>query len=66
STAHYDLLGFVSHMGSNTHSGHYVAHIKKDGKWIFFNDAKVAISDTPPFGAGYIYLYRRRQSPPTN
>ncbi|RHY93041.1 hypothetical protein DYB37_001323 [Aphanomyces astaci] len=66
STAHYELLGFVSHMGSNTHSGHYVAHIKKNGKWIFFNDAKVAVSDTPPFGAGYIYLYRRRQSPPTN
>ncbi|OQS07310.1 ubiquitin carboxyl-terminal hydrolase [Thraustotheca clavata] len=57
----YELVGFVSHMGSNTHSGHYVAHIKKEGKWVFFNDAKVAISDTPPFGAGFIYLFQRKQ-----
>ncbi|RHY26524.1 hypothetical protein DYB32_007529 [Aphanomyces invadans] len=56
----YEMVGFVSHMGNNTHSGHYVAHIKKDEKWIFFNDAKVAISDTPPFGAGYMYLFRRK------
>ncbi|KDO30848.1 hypothetical protein SPRG_04749 [Saprolegnia parasitica CBS 223.65] len=56
----YELLGFVSHMGPNTHSGHYVAHIKKDGQWVFFNDAKVAVSDTPPFGAGFIYLFERK------
>ncbi|OQR88189.1 ubiquitin carboxyl-terminal hydrolase [Achlya hypogyna] len=56
----YELLGFVSHMGSNTHSGHYVAHLKKDGQWVFFNDAKVAVSDTPPFGAGFIYLFERK------
>ncbi|CAK4095482.1 unnamed protein product [Aphanomyces euteiches] len=56
----YELVGFVSHMGSNTHSGHYVAHVKKQDQWIFFNDSKVAVSDTPPFGAGYIYLFRRK------
>jgi ubiquitin carboxyl-terminal hydrolase 5/13 len=27
----YSLLGFISHMGSNTASGHYVAHIRKAG-----------------------------------
>jgi ubiquitin carboxyl-terminal hydrolase 5/13 len=26
---HYKLLGIVSHMGSNTACGHYVAHVKK-------------------------------------
>ncbi|KAH9612030.1 hypothetical protein KSS87_022005, partial [Heliosperma pusillum] len=28
----YKLLGFVSHMGTSTHCGHYVAHIYKDGR----------------------------------
>jgi hypothetical protein len=26
---HYRLMGIVSHMGSNTACGHYVAHVKK-------------------------------------
>lgn len=29
----YKLLGFISHMGRSPHSGHYVAHLKKDDKW---------------------------------
>ena len=37
----YSLAGFVSHMGANTACGHYVAHIKKDGRWVIFNDEKV-------------------------
>ena len=37
----YELVGFISHLGKNTGSGHYVCHIKKDGKWAFFNDRKV-------------------------
>lgn len=28
----YELVGFVSHMGSNTACGHYVAHIRVDGR----------------------------------
>jgi ubiquitin carboxyl-terminal hydrolase 5/13 len=28
---HYKLMGIVSHMGSNTACGHYVAHVKKVG-----------------------------------
>lgn len=28
----YRLTAFVSHMGSNTSSGHYVCHIRKDGR----------------------------------
>ena len=37
----YRLLGIISHMGRNTECGHYVAHIKKDGRWVLFNDEKV-------------------------
>lgn len=29
----YRLFAFITHMGSNTASGHYVAHINVDGKW---------------------------------
>merc|ERR1712083_974302 len=39
----YVLKSIISHMGKRVQSGHYVAHIKKDGKWYFFNDAKVAV-----------------------
>ncbi|RLN69355.1 hypothetical protein BBJ29_000222 [Phytophthora kernoviae] len=55
----YSLVGFVSHVGKNTNSGHYVCHMKKDGQWIIFNDDKVAVSEEPPLGAGYLYLFRR-------
>lgn len=60
-TGMYELVGFVSHMGSNTACGHYVCHLKKDGKWAIFNDEKVAESENPPKDLGYMYLYRRLQ-----
>ncbi len=28
----YELVGFISHMGRNTACGHYVCHIKKEGR----------------------------------
>jgi uncharacterized UBP type Zn finger protein len=38
----YKLCAFISHMGSSPHSGHYVAHVKRDnGIWYIFNDEKV-------------------------
>ncbi|RMX64099.1 hypothetical protein DD238_006908 [Peronospora effusa] len=55
----YSLVGFISHVGKNTNSGHYVCHMKKEGRWIIFNDDKVAVSEVPPLGAGYLYLFRR-------
>lgn len=55
----YELLGFISHMGSNTACGHYVCHIKKDGRWVIFNDEKVAVSEKPPKDLGYMYMFRR-------
>jgi ubiquitin carboxyl-terminal hydrolase 5/13 len=59
SNGEYTLVGFISHIGRNTSSGHYVCHIKKNGRWVIFNDDKVALSEEPPLGAGYLYFYRR-------
>lgn len=39
----YSLAGFISHVGKNTGCGHYVAHIRKDGRWAIFDDRKVRI-----------------------
>lgn len=53
------MFAFISHLGQNTSCGHYVAHIKKDGRWVRFNDEKVDTSDQPPSNIGYIYFYAR-------
>jgi ubiquitin carboxyl-terminal hydrolase 5/13 len=58
----YTMIGMVSHIGKHTGSGHYVAHLKRNGKWVIFNDEKVAISATPPFAHAYIYLYQRNDT----
>lgn len=55
----YKLLGFVSHMGTSTQCGHYVAHILKEGRWVIYNDVKVAASGAPPKDMGYLYFYQR-------
>lgn len=56
----YELLGFASHLGSNTSCGHYVAHVKKEGRFVLFNDSKVAVSKNPPIDLGLLYFYRRK------
>ncbi|KAM7250829.1 hypothetical protein ACFE04_022712 [Oxalis oulophora] len=55
----YKLLGFVSHIGTSTQCGHYVAHILKEGRWVIFNDAKVGVSTNPPKDMGYLYFFER-------
>jgi len=55
----YEMFAFVSHCGPSSMSGHYVCHIKKNGKWIIFNDEKVAESVEPPKDLGYLYFYKR-------
>lgn len=57
----YKLIGFISHMGSNTHCGHFLCHLFKDNRWVLFNDEKVALSQSPPIGLGYLYLFERVQ-----
>uniref|UniRef100_H2ZM55 Ubiquitin carboxyl-terminal hydrolase n=1 Tax=Ciona savignyi TaxID=51511 RepID=H2ZM55_CIOSA len=58
-SGNYELYAFISHMGSSTICGHYVCHIKKDGRWVIFNDEKVAESEQPPKDLGYMYFYKR-------
>jgi ubiquitin carboxyl-terminal hydrolase 5/13 len=59
----YTLQGIVSHIGKNTGSGHYVAHLKdKEGRWVIYNDEKVALSSKPPLEHAYLYLYRRNDT----
>ncbi len=38
------------HGGKNTAGGHYVCHVKKEGRWCIFNDEKVAerMASRPP------------------
>ncbi|KAM8953716.1 ubiquitin carboxyl-terminal hydrolase 13 isoform 2-T2 [Pelodytes ibericus] len=55
----YELIGFISHAGTSTMSGHYVCHIKKEGRWVIYNDHKVSASERPPKDLGYIYFYHR-------
>ncbi|CAM6094678.1 unnamed protein product [Calypogeia fissa] len=55
----YQLLAFISHMGTSTQSGHYVVHVKKEGRWVIYNDNKVAMSGDPPKDMGYLYFFRR-------
>ena len=55
----YQLFAFISHMGSSTMSGHYVVHVLKDGRWVFFNDEKVAESLHPHRDLAYLYFYKR-------
>ncbi|KAI4333751.1 hypothetical protein L6164_018520 [Bauhinia variegata] len=55
----YRLVGIVSHIGTSTQCGHYVAHVVKDGRWVIFNDNKVAASINPPKDMGYLYFFER-------
>lgn len=55
----YRLVAFISHIGTTTACGHYVAHILKDGRWVIFNDETVAVSEHPPKDLAYLYLYKR-------
>lgn len=61
----YQLRGFVSHIGKNTGSGHYIAHVRKfipalgEERWVIFNDQTVALSEKPPREHAYLYLYER-------
>lgn len=55
----YRLLAFISHIGNHPSSGHYVAHIRKNDRWVIFNDETVALSENPPKDLAYLYLYQR-------
>lgn len=57
----YELTATITHLGAGVQSGHYVCHVKQpeSGKWIYFNDAKVAATTEPPIGKGYMYFFTK-------
>jgi ubiquitin carboxyl-terminal hydrolase 5/13 len=66
--AQYRLKAFISHKGFSVHSGHYVAHIRYDGKdpdeeWVLFNDEKVVQADIESVNLlrklAYLYIFER-------
>ncbi|RHW73740.1 ubiquitin hydrolase [Trypanosoma brucei equiperdum] len=61
--ASYRLHAMISHMGASAKTGHYVCHIRDEetGKWLLFNDEKVAESKQPPFALASLYFYKRKR-----
>lgn len=63
----YKVIGVVCHKGTSSHSGHYVAFIKKningESKWVLFNDEKVVLTDDNTLKeiekSAYFYLYKK-------
>ena len=65
----YYLQSFVTHLGGSVHAGHYVCHVLKtideslgdagEKGWVYFNDAKVAVTTEPPIGKGYMYFFNK-------
>jgi ubiquitin carboxyl-terminal hydrolase 5/13 len=55
----YNLHAFVTHIGASPHTGHYVAHVKKNDEWILFKHNKVAATSDPPSGKAYFYFFTR-------
>lgn len=37
----------------------HVALCRKEGRWVIYNDEKVAVSAKPPKDLGYLYLFKR-------
>lgn len=57
SSTTYRLAGFLSHIGPNLSSGHYVAHVRKEGEWFLCNDEKLAKSQALPKQLSYVLVY---------
>ena len=55
----YQLIAFISHIGESAQDGHYVCYIRKNSRWILYDDDEVTESKEPPFHLGYMFLYRR-------
>ena len=59
----YELDSFISHKGTSSACGHYVAYIKKEIGWVLFNDEKVAVIPNEEMikaaKQAYMLFYRR-------
>jgi len=58
--AKYELIGFITHMGTSAQCGHYVIHLRHDNKWYLYNDEKVVkVTEDLPTQNAYMYLFKR-------
>ncbi|OUM68121.1 hypothetical protein PIROE2DRAFT_68746 [Piromyces sp. E2] len=57
--AKYELIGFVTHMGTSAQCGHYVIHLRHNNEWYLYNDEKVVKADELPIENAYMYLFKR-------
>jgi len=57
--AKYELIGFVTHMGTSAQCGHYVIHLRHNNEWYLYNDEKVVKADDIPVENAYMYLFKR-------
>jgi len=58
--AKYELIGFVTHMGTSAQCGHYVIHLRHENKWYLYNDEKVVkVMEDLPTENAYMYLFKR-------
>lgn len=53
----YKLVVFISYKGILIVVGYYVCYIKKEGRWVIYNDEKVALSEYFFRDLVYFYLY---------
>ncbi|CAH8577765.1 unnamed protein product [Schistosoma turkestanicum] len=68
-SGYYELQGVLSHQGRTSTSGHYVAWVKKQGRWFKFDDDRVSqvtsedilrLSGGGDWHCAYILLYGSR------
>jgi len=55
----YRLVGAITHLGASTGTGHYVAHLLKEGKWVLYNDSKVSVASKDKLSQAYLYFFRK-------
>lgn len=60
----YELYGVCNHIGS-VHGGHYTAFVKRNAKWVHFNDSDVSILPNPEgviTPMAYCLFYRKKNT----
>lgn len=65
-STHYILEGVVAHSGESAYRGHYIAYVKRLGKWYTCNDSIISQSDVlaiDPEFTPYILIYKRTEEP---
>ena len=57
----YKLHSSIVHLGKSAGAGHYVCYCKKGNDWIYFNDRKVCVSESPDIAKGFAFIFRRQE-----